>query len=101
MPLDVNLRGELVHVGPRLGGLGAQRVDIDGLHGAVQLSDLLLQRHGLDEPRRPLTRCQGSVLPGKGVIRQDWSPRLLAVLSSSGLVKRLSMALSVLRRPGR
>ncbi len=43
MPLDPDLGGKLIHVRPGFGSLRAQGVDVDGLHGAVQLSDLLLQ----------------------------------------------------------
>ena len=56
VPLDPDLGGELVHVRPGLRRLHGDRVDVDGLHGAVQLGDLLLQRHGLDERGGPLTR---------------------------------------------
>ena len=53
--LDPDLGRKLVHVGPGLRSLRGDGVDVDGLHGTVQLGDLLLQRHGLDEPRGPLT----------------------------------------------
>jgi hypothetical protein len=74
MPLDPDLGGKLIHVRPGFGSLRAQGVDIDGLHGAVQLSDLLLQRHGLDELLGSLARRQGRVLPGEGGFRQGRSP---------------------------
>jgi hypothetical protein len=50
-----SLGGELVHVRPGLGRLRGDGVDVDGLHGTVQLGDSLLQRHGLDELLGPLT----------------------------------------------
>ena len=56
VPLDLDLGGKLVHVGPGLRSLRGDGVDVDGLHGAVQLGDLLLQRHGRDELLGPLTR---------------------------------------------
>jgi predicted outer membrane repeat protein len=52
--LDLDLLGELVHVRAGFRGLGGDRVDVDRLHGAVELSDLLLERHGLDELAGPL-----------------------------------------------
>ena len=48
VPLDLDLGGELVDVLLGLRGLRGDGVDVDRLHGAVQLSDLLLQRHGRD-----------------------------------------------------
>jgi hypothetical protein len=64
VPLDPDLGSKLVHVRPGLCSLRGDGVDVDGLHGAVQLGDLLLQGHGLDELLGPLTRWQGRVLPG-------------------------------------
>ena len=55
MPLDPDLDGKLVHVRPGLHRLRGDGVDVDGFHRAVQLGDLLLQRHGLDELLGPLT----------------------------------------------
>ena len=42
VPFYLDLSGELVHVCSRLRGLGTDRVDVDGLHGAMQLRDLLV-----------------------------------------------------------
>jgi hypothetical protein len=56
VPLDPDLGGELVHVGTGLCSLGGDGVDVNCLHGAVQLGDLLLQRHGLDQLPGPLAR---------------------------------------------
>ena len=61
--LDADLGGELVHLLGTRRAVG-QRVDVDGLHRAVQLGDLLLRRHGGDQGLRPLPRGQGGVQPG-------------------------------------
>ena len=42
VPLDLDLGGKLVHVGPGLRSLRSDGVDVDGFHGTVQLGDLLL-----------------------------------------------------------
>jgi hypothetical protein len=54
VPLDPDLGGKLVHVRPGLRSLRADGVDVDRLHRAVQLGDLLLERHRLDELLGPL-----------------------------------------------
>jgi hypothetical protein len=58
VPLDPDLGGKLIHVRPGFGSVRTQGVDVDGLHGAVQLGDLLVQRHGLDKLLGSLARRQ-------------------------------------------
>ena len=55
---------------------GKEQATPVGLHGAMQLGDLLLQRHPLNEPLGPLTRCQGRVLPSDAVSDKAISPRV-------------------------
>jgi hypothetical protein len=99
MPLDPDLGGKLIHVRPGFGSLRAQGVDVDGLHGAVQLSDLLLQGHCLDKLLGSLARRQGCVLPGECGFRQGRSPSVgIAVLAQYRERSRRSL-LWLLGRP--
>ena len=61
--LDPDLGGEAVHL-LLGGGLRDQGVDVDRLHVAVELLDLLLQGHGGDEQLGPLPGRKGGVRPG-------------------------------------
>ena len=66
VPFDPDLGGELVQVSAVLGGLRGEGVDVDGLHGAVQLGDLLLQSHRRDQAR---ARSRGGrVVSSQGVV---------------------------------
>ena len=79
VPLDLDLGGELVQVRPGLRSLRADGVDVDRLHGAVQLGDLLLQRHAAtscsarSRGDREVSRHEESVV-GQGWISSTGSP---------------------------
>ena len=65
MPLDLDLGRKLIHVCPGFRGFRGDGVNVNGLHGTVQLGDLLLQRHDLDKLLGSLARRQGRVLPSE------------------------------------
>jgi hypothetical protein len=102
VPLDPDLRRKLIHIGPGLCRLCRDGVDVDCLHGAVQLGDLLLHGHGLDELHSPLTRWQGRITPGGCALGHgnpsgdaDGMGRSSGTAASSGRRSRIALGWSV------
>jgi hypothetical protein len=62
MPFNPDLRCKLVHVRARLQCIRGHRIDVDRLHGAVQLDDLLLQTDRIDQLRCSLAGRGGYIL---------------------------------------
>ena len=66
VPFHPDLLCEGIEVLTGLGGLRTHPVDVDGLHRAVELGDLLLQCHLGDESLSALSRLHTGRLPGTG-----------------------------------